>query len=168
MRNYRKSRSHKYNDSKPKKSNAQAIILAGLNVMQVLEDYAPQFLQSVLYYGPASFTGKNYACVLVWHRRKGYQHYRKLRLSGVWAIETEDSTDIIIASKVLLFNASIYNAESYHAVIKQTFKPYYGNDTSPPGDSAIVYRTQFDVTRRLALRRELKGQIQNWLKNMSV
>lgn len=167
MKNPRKYPSRKKKSIVPKKSNAQAIILAGLNIIQVLEDYAPQYLQSVLYYGPDSFIGKNYACVLVWHRQKGYQNYRELCLSGVWAIQADDKIDIIIGSKVLLFKASVYNAESYHALIKQTFKPYYGDDTSPLGESAIVYRTQFDITRRLALRRELAEEVQNWLKNVA-
>ena len=135
--------------------------------MQVLADNVPQYLQTVLHYGPDSFIGKDYACVLVWYRRKGYQHYRELTLSGVWAIEAKETTDIIIGSKVLLYNATVYNAESYHAVIKQTFMPYYGDDTTPPGDKAIVYRTSFDVSRRLALRRELAEQLILHLQNIS-
>ncbi len=167
MKNYHRRFRHTSSISRPKKSNEQAIILAGLNVMQVLADNAPQYLQTVLYNGPDSFIGKNYACVLVWYRRKGYQNYRELTLSGIWAIDIEETTQLIIGSKILLYNATVYNAESYHSVIKQTFQPYYGDDTTPPGDKAITYRTSFDVSRRLALRRELSEQLILHLQNVS-
>jgi hypothetical protein len=148
----------------PKASNEQAIILSGLNIMQVLEDNAPKYLHTVLHYGPDSFIGEGWAVALVWYRRKGYQHYKELTLFGTWLLAKEDETAIIIGTKRLPFSAAVYNAESYNAVIKQTFKPYYGDEISPPSDSSIIYQTTFDLTHRLALRRELADKIILWMR----
>lgn len=148
-----------------KASNEQALILAGLNVMQVLEDHAPKYLQSYLHYGPASFTGENRAAVLVWYRQKGYQNYKEMTLYGVWIAGDEKQNHVIVATKPLIFTAPVYNAESYNVVIKQTFKPYYDDDLSPPDESRILYQTLFDVTGRLALRRELENKLIHWLRH---
>lgn len=142
-----------------KSSNEQAIILAGLNIMQVLEDNANKYLKSLLHYGPASFVGKDWASVLVWYRRRGYRNYEDLTLFGVWAYKADDTIQLAIASKPLKYSASVYNAESYNSVIKQSFKAYYGDDASLPDASNITFETEFDITRRLALRRELADKI---------
>lgn len=144
---------------KTQPNNEQAVILAGLNVMQVLEDNANKYLKSMLHYGPASFAGKDWASVLVWYRRRGYQHYKDLTLFGVWAVAENDSTKLAIANKPLQYTAPVYNAESYNTVIKQSFKAYYSDDASLPDASRIVYEAEFDITRRLALRREIADKL---------
>lgn len=169
MSDYRKQiRRHinrKIQTPTPKASNEQAVILSGLNVMQVLDDNAPKYLQTMLHYGPEPFIGTRWAAILVWYRKKGYQNYKDLTLFGVWALEENGQNQIIIGTKALIYNAAVYNPESYNAVIKQTFKPYYGDDASPPDESRILYRTIFDVTRRLALRRELADKLVHWLQH---
>lgn len=169
MSDFRKSlrrNIRKNTQSKPaQKSNEQAIILSGLNVMQVLEDNAPKYLKTVLHYGPASFVGDDWASVLVWYRRRGYQHYKDLRLLGIWAVKEGDTNKLIIGAKPLKYSAVVYNAESYNTVIKNSFKAYYDDDGSVPDASRIFYETQFDITRRLALRRELSDKLIQWLRH---
>jgi len=161
----RRNLKRKIQSPAPKASNEQALILAGLNVMQVLEDNAAQYLQSYLHYGPDSFIAENRAAILVWYRKKGYQHYTEMTLYGVWVIGEEQQNRIIIGTKPLTYTAAVFNAESYNTVIKQTFKPYYEDDISPPDESRILYQTTFDVTRRLALRRELADKLVHWLRH---
>src|SRR5690606_18051701 len=104
-------------------------------------------------------TGKDWASVLVWYRRRGYQHYKDLTLFGVWAFKDGDATKLAIGNKPLQYTAPVFNAESYNTVIKQSFKAYYGDDASLPDASRIVYETDFDITRRLALRRDIADKI---------
>lgn len=171
MRKYpKKKHRFQYKRNKPKhhhpqRRNEQAIILSGLDVLRPLEAHTPQYLQGVLHYGPETFVGKRSASALIWYRRKGYHHYRKLMLFGVWVAEIDSVTHIIIGSKSLTYTATIYNPESYTKIMKQTFIPYYGNDVSPPDKKGILFQTDFDVTRRLALRRELAEQLAYWFKN---
>lgn len=148
--------------SKP--SNEQAIILSGLNIMQVLEENAPKYLHAVLNYGPNSFIGENWASVLVWYRRKGYQNYKDLTLFGVWVVQENATNTIMVGSKPLRYSAVVYNAESYNTVIKQSFKAYYNDDASVPDVSNITFKTPFDITRRLALRREVADKVIHWLR----
>ncbi|MDQ7026336.1 MAG: hypothetical protein Q9P44_12360 [Anaerolineae bacterium] len=42
-------------------SNPQAHILSGLDVLRVLEDNAPKYLQDVLFYEPRSVVGQGWA-----------------------------------------------------------------------------------------------------------
>ncbi|MEO1289327.1 MAG: hypothetical protein AAFV93_16315 [Chloroflexota bacterium] len=170
MRNPRRNRHRRFNHRPkpsiaPQRRNEQAIILSGLNVLQVLDDHAPKYLHNVLHYGPNTFTGVRHASAVVWYRRKGYAHYRHLNLFGVWATQTDDITHLIIGKKQLDYTASVYTAESYHSIMKETFIPYYGKDVSPPTDANVLYQTAFDITHRLALRKELAEQLAHWFKN---
>ncbi len=171
MRKYPPKKKHRFQRSYPAKThiqqrrNEQAIILSGLDVLRVLDNHAPQYLHGVLHYGPDSFVGNQYAAALIWYRRKGYQDYRKLHLFGVWVAQSDDTTQLMIGSKSLMFTAAVYNPESYTAIMKKTFIPYYGNDLQPPDESNILFQTLFDVTRRIALRREIAEQLAYWFKN---
>lgn len=140
-------------------SNPQAHILAGLDVLHVLEDNAPKYLRDVLFYGPRSFDGQGWAAALIWYRHKGYNNYRDLTLFGVWAVEDGDKTKILLGTKPLKFSAPVYNAESYHALIQRGFKTYYGDDGSPPPPDNISYETLFDATARLKLRQTIAEEI---------
>ncbi|MGJ3240032.1 MAG: hypothetical protein ACFE0Q_15095 [Anaerolineae bacterium] len=146
--------------------NAQAVILSGLNVLQVLEDTAPKYLSEVLHYGPDTFSGDAWASVLIWYRYPGYHGYKELILFGVWVYEqNNNSTQIAIGTRPLTYRAVVYNPESYNSVIAQSFTPYYGDEASPPDASRVVYQTAFDITRRLALRRELEREIISWMRH---
>lgn len=147
-----------------KPTNPQARILAGLNVLSVLDDNTAKYLRDVLHYGPSSFTGKGWAAALIWYRQKGYHGYQTLMLFGIWAVDADDTTRLLIATKPLKFSAPVYNAESYHALIRQSFKTYYADDGSPPSEDYIIYETTFDPTRRLKLREELATEMIQWLR----
>jgi hypothetical protein len=145
-------------------TNPQARVLAGLDVLTVLEENAPKYLQDVLHYGPASFAGRGWASALVWYRDKGYYTYRELTLFGVWVVEEADITQILLGTKPLQYSAPVYNASSYHHLIKNGFKTYYGDSGSPPPRDSIYYETPFDPTARLKLRQTLADEIIQWLR----
>lgn len=145
-------------------TNPQARILSGLNVLRVLEDNATKYLHDVLHYGPNSFAGKGWASALIWYRDADYHSYRNLTLFGVWAVDESETTRLLLGTKTLEFSAPVYNAESYHALIKMGFKTYYGDDGSPPPTDDIIYETSFDPTRRLKLREEIATEIIQWLR----
>lgn len=157
---------HKTRKAPSKRSNEQAIILSGLNVLQVLEDNAPKYLLHVLHDGPETFVGDDWAAALIWYRRKGYQNHKTLTLFGTWVIKEGEASVVHIDQKVLHYSAPIYNAESYNTLIKRDFRPYYEDDGSPPKDRSIHYQVTFDVTRRLALRRELADKLMYWLEKI--
>ena len=152
-------------DSQPNPTppNACANIIAGLNVMRVLEDKPERFMQNVLHYGPQSYVGEDWAATLIWYRKKGINNYQMITLFGVWAQAQDSQTSLQIGTKQLAFSAVVYNAESYNQLIKRNFTTYYGNNANPPPDT-IIYETQYDVTKRLVLRQELSDTIVRWLR----
>jgi hypothetical protein len=140
-------------------TNPQARVLAGLDVLSVLEEHAPKYLQDILHYGPASFAGEGWASALVWYRQKGYYTYRELTLFGVWVMDGADTTTILLGTKLLQYSAPVYNPSSYHHLIKNGFKTYYGDSGSPPSRDNIHYETTFDPTARLKLRQTLADEL---------
>lgn len=156
MSDFRKSiRKHLSSTPIPPKSNAQSLVLASLNLMQILEDNAPKYLQNWLHYGPASFLGDSWAAYLLWYREKGYNNYQQLYLFGVWAQKKDELTQLLIGTKTIEFTAPVFNAESYNAIMKTSFKTYYNDKGDAPNDDDIYFRTNYEDSRRLALRREL-------------
>jgi hypothetical protein len=161
MSDFRKSIRKALNRPTPTapRANLQSLVLTGLNLLQVLEENAPKYLQNWLHYGPSAFLGEGWAANLLWYREKGYNNYQELRLFGVWARKEEDATTLLIGTKPLQFTAPIFNAESYNAIIKTNFKPYYNDSAEPPAEDDIHFRTVYEESRRLALRRELADKI---------
>lgn len=149
------------------KSNGQAIILSGLNALQILELEAPKYLDDVLHYGPASFVGNNWAAALIWFRRKGYHEYKELTLLGVWAISKGDESELLIGTKKLHYTAPVFNPESYMQLIKRNFQTHYKDDASPPLQDDSATRIKYETARRLALRQELKDALIQCLRNRS-
>lgn len=147
----------------PTSANACANILAGLNVMRVLEDKPERLMQKVLHYGPQSYMGEDWAATLIWYRKKGIDNYQTITLFGVWAQESDNDTLLQIGTKQLAFSAAVYNPESYNQLIKGNFTTYYGNNGNPPPDT-VIYETHYDVTKRLVLRQELADKIVRWLR----
>lgn len=145
-------------------ANPLAVVLSGLDVLRVLEENTPKYLLDVLHYGPGSFAGDGWAAVLVWFRRKGYHQYQALTLFGVWAVPENEQTRLVLGTKPLQFSAPVYNAESYHQLIQQGFKTYYGDTGSPPTTDNIIFTADYDPTRRLALRQEVADAIVQWLR----
>lgn len=148
----------------PKKKNEQAHILAGLNVLAVLAETAPDYLPAHTHYGPAAFSGAGWANAVVWYHEAGYEAYRTLTLFGVWVIAQDADHQVIVGAKSLAYSAPIYNAESFHTLIRQGYRTYYADDGTPPAPDHSAYRAPYDITRRLALRRELADVIRVWLR----
>jgi hypothetical protein len=159
----RHSRRKFYKSTSP--TNAQAIILSGLNVLQTLEEQTPKYLHDVLHYGPKSFVGKDWAAALIWFRKKGYHEYKELTLFGVWAVAHEDENHLLIGIKNLAFTAPVFNPESYMQLIRHNFQTHYKDDGSPPPEGEIVTHTKYNAAKRLALRQDIKDTIVQWLKN---
>lgn len=146
-------------------TNPQAKILSGLNILTVLADKAPAYLQHVVDYGPASFVGPGWACVVVWYCDKGYHGYQTLTLFGVWAVGVGENATILLAAKSLQYRAAVFNPESYYALIARDFRTYYGDAGEPPPKEAAILQCAYDPLRRLELRRELADAIEQWLQD---
>jgi hypothetical protein len=164
MNDYRKKFRHKSTVASSL-SNAQALILSGLNVLQILEVQAPKYLQNLLHYGPNSFVGKDWAAALIWFRQKGYHQYKNLTIFGVWAVANHTETELRIGTKQLQFSAPVFNPESYMQLIKHNFQTHYKDDGSPPPDDNIVRRINYDAAQRLALRQDIADAIIHWMRN---
>jgi hypothetical protein len=151
----------KYLDEKPTppKANAQSLALATLNLMQVLEDNTPKYLQNWLHYGPATLVGQAWAAYIIWYREKGYDKYQDLWLFGVWARQADEAIELLVGTKPLKFTAPVFNAESYNTIIRTNFKVYYNDTGDAPAEDDIHFRATYDESRRLALRRELADAI---------
>ncbi|MCA9913027.1 MAG: hypothetical protein KC496_06745 [Anaerolineae bacterium] len=140
----------------PKRSsNPQAHILAGLNVVQSLEEAANQYIEDLLWHGPGSFTGHGWASMVIWLREKGYNTHHNLTLFGVWVVQKEDGEELLVGTRQLPYSAAIYNAESYNHLIQRDFTTYYGAGLPPEVDDVIL-RVAWSIERRLALREELR------------
>lgn len=150
--------------AEPKRSsNPQAHILAGLNVVQSLEEAAHQYIEDLLWHGSGSFTGQGWASVVIWLREKGYNTYHNLTLFGVWAVEKEAGEELLVGTRQLAYSASVYNAEAYEQLIRRSFTTYYGEGKPPEADDVLL-RVDWDIQRRLALREELRTAIVQHLR----
>jgi hypothetical protein len=136
-----------------------AMLLSGLNVAEALEAGAPRYLYRYLHYGPALFSAENWAGLLVWFREQGYYSYQELQLFGVWAVRQDEQVHLLVGERHLHYTAPVYNPESYHHVIRQSFKPYYNDSGQPPQGASIFYQADYDPARRLALRQEISDAI---------
>lgn len=146
-------------------ASPQAYILAGLNVLQALEETAQQYVADVLWYGPGAFAGEGWASAVIWMREKGYHTYRELTVFGVWAVSGDDAESILMGTRRLSYSAAIYNAESYQRLIQRDFTTYYGA-APPPSEDDILYRAAWAVERRLALRQQIRDEITHHLRLM--
>jgi len=144
-------------------SNAQAYVLAGLNVLQSLEEAAHQYVRELLWNGPGSYTGKEWASVVIWLREKGYYNYKELTLFGVWAVKESDGEALLVGTRKLAYSAPIYNSESYQRLIKRDFTAYYGEGQPPEADD-VIHRATWAVDRRLALRQEIRDVLIQYLR----
>lgn len=134
-------------------------LLSGLNVTEALEAGAPRYLHRYLHYGPALFSGEKWAGLLIWFREQGYHTYQELNLFGVWVVRQETQTRLLVGERHLRYSAPVYNPESYHHIIRQSFKAYYNDDGHPPQGASIFYQALYDPARRLALRQEIADAI---------
>ncbi len=146
-----------------RRSNPQAHILAGLNVVQSLEEAAHQYIEELRWHGSAAYAGQGWASVVIWLREKGYNTYRNLTVFGVWAVEEKGSEELLVGTRQLTYNAPVYNAESYMYLIQRDFTTYYG-EAKPPEADDVLLQVAWSVERRLALREELRTAIVQHLR----
>lgn len=148
-------------------NNAQARYLSGLNSLQILQDHAANYLAHYLCFGPWSFAGDSWASTLVWYRPKGYTGYKTLTLFGTWVVNDEDAMQVIIGKKPLVFAAVHFNPESYFAVIRRDFTPYYGDKGSPPTEqSDILWQQNVQDVDRLTMRQQVADQLIEQLQHL--
>lgn len=150
----------------PAKVGLEAVLDA-LNILDTLEDTVKRKPATFFLHGPGVYQGNNWQGVLVWYRRKGWESYKKLSVFGVWAIRNEDETVIIHAgTKMLDYTAAVYNAESYHTLIKRDFRTYYGSSGGAPESIELLYEVQYQPTLRLSLRRAIEQVIKDWFAGL--
>lgn len=146
------------------KQSILAGVLDALNAVGFLEQIKKRPPPGINTYGPKVFSGsiteQEWAGAVVWHKPKGYYHYQTLGLLGVWAVEGTGHTQIIIGEKTLVFNAPIFNAESYYRHIKRRFDLYYPRDAGPP--SQALYEAIYEPDRRLAQREAVEQTLRDW------
>lgn len=145
--------------------NAAASILDGLNAMQVMDRVMLHSYDGVRVYGPKSFQAKGCAGVVVWMLPHGYDSYRELVLFGIWAVENEGKTQIIIGTKRLKYTAPVFNAESFWTLIKRGYDTYYDDNRQPPEAGDRLFAVPFDPMRRIALREEIASVVHHWSIN---
>lgn len=157
------------------KQNDLAAILDGLNALGFLEGLRKKKLRTISIYGPKALRGQiesegkswQWAAAVTWYKSRGYHHYRTLTLLGIWAVEVEDGTQIIIGSKTLEFDAPVFNPESYYREIKKRFDLYYKGDGSPPPETDWLYRALYLADERLAQRDVVESTLAAWAAGLS-
>lgn len=170
----RRIEGRKQNNNTPKQ-NDLAAILDGLNALGVLEGLRKKKLRTISLYGPKAVRGQmdiegkawQWAGAVTWFKPRGYHHYRTLTLLGIWAVEVETGTQIIIGSKTMEFDSPVFNPESYYREIKKRFDLYYKGDAAPPPESGQLYVTTYDAGERLALRDTVETTLAAWAAELS-
>jgi hypothetical protein len=142
----------------------QAVILSGLNVLQVLEDHAGQHFETVLYNGPRAYSGQGWAAGVVWFRARGLHHYRRVTLFGLWVVARDEQTELLVGTKTLPYGAPVYNPEAYLQLIRRDYQIYYPDDGSPPPDQTITTHILYNPEERLAMRQAVSAALLDWLQ----
>ena len=125
-------------------------------------------------YGPKTFTGslpaaggiaEQWVSSVMWYKPKGYQYYETLDLLGIWALGSGRTARIIIGEKRLMFNAPVFNPESYYHHIKRKFDLHYAGNASPPVEAGnLLYVATYDESQRLTARSTLESTLRNWVQ----
>jgi hypothetical protein len=140
-----------------------AAALDSLNALGFLEETVRKGLAGMTCFGPRAFWGSldgaHWMGAALWYKRRGYYHYDKLWLLGIWAFG--DLAEILLGTKELTFKAPFYNAESYFYQMRIGFDLYYEGDASPEG-AAPRFSTPYDLARRLAIRDTLQAELMKW------
>lgn len=148
-------------------SASLAEMLNTLNVIEPLEQFARRRNLPILGYGPTTKKALNSLRVVVWWMQKGPLPYKQLYLFGVWAIQRENTVEIIIGTRNLAYTAPIYTAEAFWKLIKRDYITYYQDDGQPPTGDAVLYQTTYDPTNRLIIRQQIQDVIRAWQDGLS-
>jgi hypothetical protein len=148
-------------------------ILDGLNALGFLDDIRRKNPRTISLYGPKAIRGqlkaedktRAWVGAVAWYKPRGYHHYRTLTVLGVWAIEADACTRIVIGTKPLEFDSPVFNPESYYRHIKRGFDLYYRGDGSPPPPHQL-YAAQYDAGERLATRETIQAVLVSWVAGL--
>lgn len=154
-----------------------SMALDGLNAAGLLAAIKRRPPPDMSAYGPKTFSGsigkpvhaplpEQWVGTVMWHKPKGYQYYRTLRLLGIWALGVGSSTRLVIGEKRLTYNAAIFNPESYYHHIKRKFDIYYTGNASPPlqeNEGNILYDAIYNEAQRLQTRSVLGDVLRVWV-----
>jgi hypothetical protein len=146
-------------------------VLDGLNAMGFLDDMRKKRLRSVSMFGPRVFKGQIarsddthqlWVAAVAWYKPRGYYHYQTINLLGIWGIQLQAATHIIIATKPLEFDAPVFNPESYNRHLKSSFEMYYRGDAAPPPQESWLYSVPYNPAERLAIREAVQSTLSDW------
>ncbi|MEP6987472.1 MAG: hypothetical protein ABI970_17845 [Chloroflexota bacterium] len=156
-----------------------SIALDGLNAAGLLTAIKRRPPEDMSAYGPKTFSGsvtppkfgdttipEQWVGSVMWHKPKGYSHYRTLRLLGIWALGKGTTTRIVIGEKRLTFNAPVFNPESYYHHIKRKFDIFYEGNARPPlkdSEGRLLYDAIYHEGERLETRSTLRGVLREWI-----
>jgi hypothetical protein len=145
-----------------------ANVLDAVNAWGYLEEAKESGLRQINCFGPKVVRKPVFkketpwVGVVVWHKPRGYHHYRTLDLLGIWALENTGALHLTIGTRTLEFAAPVFNPESYYRWIQQGFDVYYEDDGCPPPESGRVYTVQYQAEQRLAIRNAIVGELAKW------
>lgn len=127
-----------------------------LNVLDELARLSRRLTENRIAYRPGVVNGRGWVGVLIWHHEYGYYGYRSLTITGVWAVWRDGEIHVIVGEKTRSYAAAVFNAESYHKLVRKGFQTYYDDDGSPPtrGDSIHLQAT-YTPENRLAIRQQI-------------
>ena len=138
-------------------------ILNSLNVIEPLEALARRRKLPILCYGPATKRQPDAIRVVLWYLPKGsMQSYKTLYLFGIWALGQAPNVDLIVGTRSLDYQASVYTAEAFWKIIKRDYATYYHDDGQPPPADAILYQAAYSEEQRLTIRQQIAEVIQAW------
>ncbi|MCA9887330.1 MAG: hypothetical protein KC546_03115 [Anaerolineae bacterium] len=138
-------------------------ILNSLNVIEPLEAMRRRRKLPILCYGPATRRKPDVIRVVVWYMPKGdMQAYKTLTLFGIWAVGEPANLEIIVGTRSLNYQASVYTPEAFWKLIRQDYATYYQDDGQPPQASSVLYQTSYSEERRLEIRQQIADVIQAW------
>ncbi len=158
-----KRRIQQRKQTSPPADDGLAAVLDELNIFGYLDDMRSKLSPKIRCYGPKIVRRKGWMGVVVWHRQRGYSTSPVLHLFGIWAVGETETPTIAIGAKMLLFSAPVYNAESYHKLIKRGFDVYYDDDGCPPPESLWRYSAVYDPAKRLVSRKAIEAELARWV-----
>ena len=138
-------------------------ILDDLNALDELERLARKRSLPMIMHGTKSIKGTaDWVGVVNWYRSKGYYGYKTLTLLGIWLSKHDHVLTLTIGEKTLTYAKSVYNAESYHKLIRKGWRTYYDDNGAPPPDT-LLHSMAYTPDERLQTRKVIQQVLNEWV-----
>jgi hypothetical protein len=176
----RRIQQRKAQEAAQSKQDTLADALDAVNALGLLESIKKRPPAALSAYGPKVFSkvqryrfrsdsissqslseGSYWTGAVLWYKPKGYGQYETLTLLGIWAIDRENTIELLLGTKQLAYNMPLFNPESYYYHLRRGFSVLYDGDASPP-DGQPLYQTRYQPQARLTLRAALEAAVQSW------